>query len=106
MEVAENEFASPTSATELAKVIEQLIDNDCLGIYHAVCGGFCSRFEFAQAILKAIHAKDKLTLKPISDSETINYSVLDNMMLRLENFTQPISWQQAKRLLKTTGGNN
>ena len=91
MEVAENEFASPTSATELAKVIEQLIDNDCLGIYHAVCGGFCSRFEFAQAILKAIHAKDKLTLKPISDSETINYSVLDNMMLRLENFTQPIS---------------
>ena len=37
MEVAENEFASPTSATELAKVIEQLIDNDCLGIYHAVC---------------------------------------------------------------------
>ena len=107
MEVAENEFASPTSATELAKVIEQLIDNDCLGIYHAVCGGFCSRFEFAQAILKAIHAKDKLTLKPISDSETINYSVLDNMMLRLENFTQPISWQQAlKDYIRTTGGNN
>ena len=88
-------------------MIEQLIDNGCLGIYHAVCGGFCSRFEFAQAILKAIHAEDQLTLKPTSNSEDTNYSVLDNMMLRLENFTQPVSWQQAlKDYITTTGGND
>ena len=63
--VPTDRFASPTSADDLTAAVEQLIDHDTLGIYHIVCQGRCSRYDFAQAILKAAHMEDKLELHPI-----------------------------------------
>lgn len=97
--VSENQFASPTSAKELARVVLRLLQNGDDGIYHAVCKGHCSRFEFASEILRLTNKKVKLI--PAAN-DTIShaimrpsYTVLDNLMLRICGIETPIIWQDA-----------
>ena len=103
LEVANNQYAVPTSSDELAKLICHFIDHEEYGIYHAVCKGSCSRYEFAQAILEYTNNTDKLTLKPVEGRAT--YSVLDNMMLRLNGIEEPADWKVVlKDYLNKSGG--
>lgn len=102
--VSEYEYACPTSASELARIIEYFIKNECLGIYHAVCQGSCSRLEYARTILEYANATDKLKLVPANNNKPV-YSVLDNMMLRLEHIKQPKNWKDAlKEYINLSGG--
>ncbi|MGN0983540.1 MAG: dTDP-4-dehydrorhamnose reductase, partial [Gemmiger sp.] len=96
----------PTSAADLAMVVAEFIENECLGVYHAVCRGWCSRFDYAQEILRCAHAEEKLALHPTHSQEHgASYSVLDNMMLRLEGLRQPREWREALRdYIARTGG--
>ena len=97
----------PTSAKELAKVVKYFIDNDEYGLYHAVCKGNCSRYEFAKAILDYTGNAGKLEVHPVLSSDTSRpeYCVLDNMMLRLSGIEEPAEWRVAlKEYLDETGG--
>lgn len=103
LEVPNNQFAVPTSSRELAKLICHFIENEEYGIYHAVCQGSCSRYELAQAILEYTNNSDKLAIKPVAGKAS--YSVLDNMMLRLNGIEEPKEWQTAlKEYLEENGG--
>lgn len=107
MEVPNNQYAVPTSAKELAKVIRYFIDNEEYGLYHVVCPGSCSRYEFARTILEYSGKAGELDLYPvvIEDSARPTYSVLDNMMLRLTGIEEPKEWKTAlKEYLDETGG--
>lgn len=107
MEVPNNQYAAPTSAKELAKVIRYFIDNEEYGLYHVVCPGSCSRYEFARTILEYSGKAGELDLYPvvIEDSARPTYSVLDNMMLRLTGIEEPKEWKTALReYLDETGG--
>ena len=107
MEVPNNQYAAPTSAKELAKVIRYFIDNEEYGLYHVVCPGSCSRYEFARTILEYSGKAGELDLCPvvIEDSARPTYSVLDNMMLRLTGIEEPKDWKAAlKEYLDETGG--
>ena len=107
MEVPNNQYAAPTSAKELAKVIRYFIDNEEDGLYHVVCPGSCSRYEFARTILEYSGKAGELDLYPvvIEDSARPTYSVLDNMMLRLTGIEEPKDWKAAlKEYLDETGG--
>lgn len=107
MEVPNNQYAAPTSAKELAKVIRYFIDNEEYGLYHVVCPGSCSRYEFARTILEYFGKAGELDLYPvvIEDSARPTYSVLDNMMLRLTGIEEPKEWKTAlKEYLDETGG--
>ena len=107
MEVPNNQYAAPTSAKELAKVIRYFIDNEEYGLYHVVCPGSCSRYEFARTILEYSGKAGELDLYPvvIEDSSRPTYSVLDNMMLRLTGIEEPKDWKAAlKEYLDETGG--
>ena len=107
MKVPNNRYAVPTSAKELAKVIAYFIDHDVFGLYHVVCQGSCSRFEFAQAILEYSGNIGKLELLPVvsENKRRPGYSVLDNMMLRLTGIKEPKEWRIAlKEYLDETGG--
>ena len=74
------------------------IDNEEYGLYHVVCPGSCSRYEFARTILS-------LTGKTGEDAARPTYSVLDNMMLRLTGIEEPQDWKTAlKEYLDETGG--
>ncbi len=94
LRVPVNEYASPTSAKELAKIVACFIDNDLFGVYHAVCTGFCSRYEFAKEILKNLGTDVEL-IPTEADYTRPAYSVLDNMMLRLDHLEQPAEWKSA-----------
>lgn len=107
LKVPNNRYASPTSASELAKVITYFIENDEYGLYHVVCPGGCSRYDFARAILEYSGKTDKLELYPILSDNTNHpaYSALDNMMLRLSGIEEPVEWRAAlKTYLSETGG--
>ena len=107
MEVPNNQYAAPTSAKELAKAIRYFIDNEEYGLYHVVCPGSCSRYEFARTILEYSGKAGELDLYPvvIEDSARPTYSVLDNMMLRLTGIEEPKDWKAAlKEYLDETGG--
>ena len=107
MEVPNNQYAAPTSAKELEKVIRYFIDNEEYGLYHVVCPGSCSRYEFARTILEYSGKAGELDLYPvvIEDSARPTYSVLDNMMLRLTGIEEPKDWKAAlKEYLDETGG--
>lgn len=97
--IAADQFGSPTSAVELAKVILDLIKTNEYGTYHITCSGTCSRFEFAKEVLKL--ADKEVELKPVTtkDAELSavrpTYAVLDNFILRIINMYQMPDWKKA-----------
>lgn len=97
--IAADQFGSPTSAVELAKVILDLIKTNEYGTYHITCSGTCSRFEFAKEVLKL--AGKEVELKPVTtkDAELSavrpTYAVLDNFILRIINMYQMPDWKTA-----------
>ena len=96
--VPTDRVASPTSADDLAAAIEHLIDGHTMGVYHVVCQGHCSRYDFAREILHDAHLEDSLELHPIRSADAGGspcYTVLDNMMLRLDGIPQPRPWRTA-----------
>lgn len=56
------------------------IDNEEYGLYHVVCLGSCSRYEFARTILSLTGKTGELELYPVvkEDAARPTYSVLDN----------------------------
>lgn len=68
LRVVTDEIGNPTNAHDLAEGIIQLINSGQYGTYHLVNEGACSRFEFAQEVLKLSqnHAADII---PILSSE-------------------------------------
>ena len=100
-----NQYSSPTSAKELAKVLMQFIENEYYGTYHVVCKGCCSRYEYAQEILRLTNNEYKLELIPCDDmlDTRPRYSVLDNMMIRISNIEEPAEWKSALKEYLTGG---
>jgi len=64
LKVTDEQIGSPTWTRDLAFQIERLLNSDVKGTFHATSEGYCSRFEYAQYILKKL--KIKATVKPIS----------------------------------------
>lgn len=97
--VAADQFGSPTSALELAKVIIDLIKTNEYGTYHITCSGTCSRYEFAKEVLKLVGKE--VELKPVTTAESElsavrpTYAVLDNFILRIINMYQMPDWKTA-----------
>ena len=101
IEVPDDEFALPTSAAELSKVIIRLIQKEQEGIYHAVCGGErCSRYELAKEIVHLLGKEETLlvpkTLHELNPKmKSPDYTVLDNLMLRMCEIEEPKDWKTA-----------
>lgn len=85
--VVSDQFGSPTSAVELAKMIHFLEPTENYGTYHATCEGQCSWADFAVEIFKRAGKNTKVkyvtTEEYNSPTKRPAYSVLDNYMLRL-----------------------
>ncbi|MDP4178307.1 MAG: dTDP-4-dehydrorhamnose reductase [Bacillota bacterium] len=97
--VVNDQFGSPTSTVDLAKVIINLIENKNYGLFHCTCKGKCSWYDFAKEIFKLKNVDVNLT--PCTTEEfprpakRPNYSVLKNYMLELTTGDTTRTWQEA-----------
>lgn len=97
--VVDDQFGSPTSSMELAKVINLLISSNKYGIYHASCEGYCNWAQFAEQIFEELNLNVKV--KHVKSNEYVSKvkrpknSILTNKKL-LENFNYKMKdWQNA-----------
>lgn len=97
--VASDQYGCPTSANALAKLIFYLITTNEYGTYHATCAGKCSRFEFAEEILKLSKTDRRLIKIPTPLDEHVSvrpaYAVLDNFILNILGTYQMPEWKDA-----------
>lgn len=97
--VVGDQFGTPTSATELAKMIAYLLPTENYGLFHGTCEGQCSWADFAKEIFR-LSGKNTM-VNEITSEEYISptkrpaYSVLDNYMLRLTSDFQMADWETA-----------
>lgn len=96
-----DQFGSPTSAVELAKVIHLLETTENYGLFHATCEGSCSWADFAEEIFHLAGKNTKVvhvtTEEYASPTRRPAYSVLDNYMLRLTTDYRMADWKDALR---------
>ncbi|MGN0299382.1 MAG: dTDP-4-dehydrorhamnose reductase [Lachnospiraceae bacterium] len=98
LSVVADQFSTPTNVSLLAEMIEQLLDANEYGIYHASCRGVCSRIEFAQHIFNVM-GFDTSIIQPIfyqGDDNTLlrpRYTVLENLMLEMTELFEMPDWK-------------
>lgn len=106
--VVDDQLGSPTSATELAKMISALIETGEYGTYHGTCEGSCSWYEFAKEIFELSKRDVELLAIPTSEYVTPTkrpaYSVLNNYMLTLTNIYKMPHWKTALVEYMNDGG--
>lgn len=97
--VVDDQFGSPTSTKDLAKVLIDLMDTEYYGTYHATCEGSCSWNEFAQKIFEYMNRDikvNKVTSEEfVRPAKRPNYSILDNFMLKLYGLNSFRHWEDA-----------
>ncbi len=99
LRVVSDEIGSPTYTRDLAAATRALVKTKAYGIYHAVNAGVCSRYEFAQAIVK--EAGLETPIEPCSASEypmkaaRPAYSVLSNEKLETASGIVMPEWRDA-----------
>jgi dTDP-4-dehydrorhamnose reductase len=99
LRVVADEVANPTYVTDLAQAIAQLIETQQYGIYHLANSGACSRWEFANEILR-LAGLDKIENRPILSAEFKRtstpppYGALQNIAGAAIGI-EPRPWQEA-----------
>ncbi len=98
--VVDDQFGSPTSALELARMILHIADTGEYGIYHGTCEGITSWYEFAKEIFAM--AKKTVNVVPVSTDEypaavakRPAYSVLENQKLNSQGSYRMKDWKDA-----------
>jgi len=97
--VVMDQVGSPTSAKELAKIIDQLIWTENYGLFHGTCEGIASWADFAEEIFRL--AKKSTRVERVTTEEYGNpvkrpaYSVLENYMLKLTTSYRAADWHEA-----------
>jgi dTDP-4-dehydrorhamnose reductase len=96
--VVSDQFGTPTSTYELAKMIEYLLPTNNYGTFHGTCEGSCNWAEFAEEIFRLAGKKTKVEHITTSEYPTPAarppYSVLDNYMLRMTSNYQLADWKE------------
>ena len=102
--VVGDQFGSPTSADELAGMIEHLLPTDNFGVFHGTCEGVTNWADFTRAFygLAGISTVVETVTTEEYDKNTTGivaprpaYSVLDNYMLRLTTDYRFADWEKA-----------
>ena len=97
--VAADQFGAPTYANDVAKVIIELMKTNEYGTYHITSQGVCSRYEFAQEILRLTGKEEKVNPVVTAESEydavRPAYAVLDNFILRILDMQTMPEWKTA-----------
>lgn len=99
LRVVNDQFGTPTSAMELAKIIWFLAGTTNYGIYHGTCEGSTSWYEFAKEIFRVFNKQ--VIVHPVTSQEynakasRPGYSVLENRKLNTETDYRMKDWKEA-----------
>nr|UWI50421.1 dTDP-4-dehydrorhamnose reductase [Clostridioides difficile] len=97
--IVDDQFGSPTSTVELARVIIRIMETEHYGVYHATCEGECSWYDFAKKIFELKHIDIKVNPIKSKDfkckAQRPPYSVLDNFMLKLIELNLFRHWEES-----------
>lgn len=103
LSVVGDQFGSPTSASELAKMIHFLEPTENYGLFHATCEGQTNWADFTEEIMRLAGKKTKVNHltsaqykeKNPASADRPAYSILDNYMLRLTSDYRMADWHDA-----------
>lgn len=100
--VVNDQYGTPTSALELARMILYIIPFEKYGIYHGTCEGQTSWYEFACEIMRQAGKKTKVMPVATSEYKTEEksakrpmYSVLENKKLNSMGNYRMKEWKEA-----------
>jgi dTDP-4-dehydrorhamnose reductase len=97
--VVGDQFGTPTTADELARMIVHLLPTDNYGIFHGTCEGMCSWADFAREIFRLAGKSTEVEAITTAEYPTPAirpaYSVLENYMLKLTSDFKFAGWQEA-----------
>ena len=97
--VVSDQYGSPTSTLELAKIIDRLLWTENYGLFHGTCEGSCSWADFAKEIFRLAGKETEVeyitTAEYPTPAKRPAYSVLDKYMLRLTCNYVPADWKDA-----------
>ena len=98
-----DQLGSPTSASELAKMIHYLEPTENYGIFHGTCEGDTNWADFTEEIFRLAGVNCKVNHVTSEEYKAMNpasadrphYSILDNYMLRLTGDYRMADWKDA-----------
>lgn len=97
--VVYDQYGTPTSALELARVVIFLMETESYGIYHATCEGSTSWYEFALEIFRLAGMKVEVEAIPTSEYQAAAvrpmYSILENRALYERHGYVMRDWMEA-----------
>jgi len=108
LKIVTDEVSSPTHAPDLAEITWKLFQSRAYGLYHVTNSGYCSRYQWAEYILKKMKWNGEILQAKADDFETIarrpEFSVLDNFGIRETIDRDLPSWKDASdRYLRNNG---
>ncbi|MBS3757257.1 MAG: dTDP-4-dehydrorhamnose reductase [Desulfobacterales bacterium] len=97
LKIVNDQYGSPTWSRRLAMQIDRLLTTSACGIYHASSEGYCTWYELATALLKALDLSGRLSPCTTQEYPTPaprpGNSILENNRLKTANLNVMNNWQ-------------
>lgn len=101
LKVVNDQTGSPTYTVDLSRFLAELIATEKYGIYHASNTGYCTWYEFAEAIFAeigmAVEVEPCATEQFPRPAQRPKFSVLDHLAIRANGFSAQRHWRDALR---------
>ncbi len=104
LQVVNDQKGSPTYTVDLACFLEELVQTEKYGVYHASNSGSCTWYEFTQAIfhdaIEFLGTKIRATLEPCSTAQfprpaaRPRNSVMEHVSIRTNGFNDLRDWRE------------
>ena len=99
LKIVDDQISSPTYAVDLAKATLDLVRTGAYGLYHITSPEFCSRYEWAEYILKLTEWKGNLLSAKSKDFKTAaerpKYSFMESFPLKETIGYNLVGWREA-----------
>lgn len=103
LSVVDDQIGSPTSASELARMIRFLEPTDNYGVFHATCEGSTSWADFSEEIFSLAKKNVKVNHMSSEEYKRMNpasadrpkYSILENYMIKQTSDFMMADWKDA-----------
>jgi len=96
--VEDDQFGSPTWTFRLAYQVREMLREDVHGTYHATAEGFCTRLEWANAVLEKLNVRASLKARKTSEetgpgARPLN-GILENRLLKKQGINIMPEWKK------------